>query len=382
LREEKLKPVSAILVALLVAAGMPPAVSAAGAPAQPAEKAARPLPVWELDPDWPKIPANFKVPFVSEVLIDAQDNAWLITRPGRSKDTDPKKIDGPSLMLFDPNGNYIRGFGGPGPGYDWPQSPHSAYIDHKGFVWVTGDSCKSATADDDEMIVKFTLDGKFVMQIGHKNGGKGDGDTENFRRPPNVQVNPLTNELFVADGYGNHRIIVLDADTGKFKRMWGAFGNPPTAAPPNDGTCFSRAPKTFEGDGRPYFSTPHVLLLSHDNLLYVADRDNQRIQVFTPEGKYIRQLALYDDEFAHNLVFSTDPEQTFIYAGYGDGMAIIDRKSMQLLGTVKTQGGDGHQIAIDSKNNLYLTGNSLNRPPGKPTVERLIYKGMSTQVRQ
>ncbi len=359
---------------------MPTAVSGAGAPAQPAEKSARPMPMFELDPDWPKIPVNFKAPFVSGVLIDSQGNAWLTTRPGRSQDHDDKKIDGPSIMIFDPNGNYIRGWGGPGQGYEWPESPHSAYIDYKGFVWITGDSCKSATADDDDQIVKFTQNGQFVMQIGHRNAGKGDNDTENFKRPPNVVVNPLTNELLVVDGYGDHRVIVFDADTGKYKRMWGAFGKPPSA--PAGDQCFSGAPKTLEGEGPANFSTPHVLLLSHDNLLYVADRDNRRIQVFTPDGKYIRQLALFDAEFAHNLAFSPDPEQTYIYSGYGDGVAIIDRKSMEYLGTVKTPGGAGHQTAIDSKGNLYLTGNSLRRPPGKPTVERLVYKGMSIPGRQ
>ena len=369
-----MKPVSAILVALIFAAGTPAAVLGADAPAQPAEKSARPMPVFELDPDWPKIPANFKAPFVSGVLIDSQGNAWLTTRPGHSQDPDAAKIDGPSIMIFDPDGNYIRGWGGPGEGYEWPESPHNAYIDYKGFVWVTGDSCKSATADDDDQIVKFTQDGKFVMQIGHKNAGKGDNDTENFRRPPNVQVNPNTNELLVADGYGNHRIIVFDADTGKFKRMWGAFGKPPSYT--GEDHCFATRPKTFEGEGPANFNTPHVLLLSYDNLLYVADRENRRLQVFTADGKYVRQLARYDAEFAPNLAFSPDPDQTYIYAGYGDGMAIIDRKLMEIIGVVQTRGGAAHQIALDSKGNLYVTGNATRRTPGGATIERLIYKGM------
>ena len=381
-----MKPVNAILTSLIVAVGMPVAALAAARseimPPQPPGAASRPMPMFELDPDWPKIPANFKAPFVSGVLIDKQGNAWLTTRPGHSQDKDPNKIDGPSLMIFDPNGNYIRGFGGQGEGYEWPESPHSAYIDYKGFVWVSGDSCKGPNSDDDDDIVKFTQDGKFVMQIGRRNAGKGDDDTENFRRPPNMQVSPLTNELLVADGYGNHRIIVFDADSGKYKRMWGAFGKQPSVTDDKGGCFGAGEPKVFEGEGAANFSIPHVLLLSHDNLLYVADRDNRRIQVFTSEGKYLRQLTLYDAPAAHNIAFSPDADQTYIYSGYGDGVAMIDRKTMTYLGTVPTPGGGGHQIAIDGKNNIYVTGNSLGLGRGKPTAERLLFKGMTKPAQQ
>lgn len=124
-----------------------------------------------------------------------------------------------------------------------------------------------------------------------------------------------------------------------------------------------------------YFATPHVLLLSHDDLLYVADRSNRRIQVFSPDGKFIRQLARYDAPFARNLAFSPDPDQTFIYTGYDKGIAVIDRKAMQYVGMVQAPGLDvaGHQIATDAKGNLYVTGVNRN---GQPNAARFIYKGM------
>ena len=185
--------------------------------------------------------------------------------------------------------------------------------------------------------------------------------------------------MFVADGYGNHRIVVLDADTGAFKRMWGAFGNPPSHM--GEEPCFPQEAKTFAGVGAANFSIPHVLLLSRDGLLYVADRNNRRIQIFTPEGEFVRQLVRYDAPFARNLAFSPDPEQTYLYTGYGDGIAMFDRKSLEFIGMIQVQGvatGPGHQINMDSKGNLYVTGGTMGTLPMRPTAGRLIYKGMSS----
>jgi hypothetical protein len=337
------------------------------------------VPVFELDPDWPKIPAEFRAPFVSGILLDSEDNAWLITRRHRSE-PDGDKIDGPAVMIFDPEGNYIRGWGGPGEGYEWPESEHNAYIDHNGFFWISGDACRDRTPGepDDDQILKFTQAGEFVMQVGRSNAGTGDSDTLNYKRPPNVQVNPLTNELFVADGYGNHRIVVLDAETGAFKRMWGAFGNPPSFT--GEEECFPGEAESFAGVGAMNFSIPHVLLLSDDGLLYVADRNNRRIQIFTPDGAFVRQVVRYDAPFARNLAFSRDPEQTYLYTGYGDGIAMFERKSMTFIGMVEIHGvetGPGHQINMDSHGNLYVTGGAMGTLPERPTAGRLLFTGMT-----
>ena len=293
----------------------------AGAQAQPAAKSARPMPAFELQPDFLKIPAGMKLGAVSDIEIDSHDNAWLMTRP-RTLKGDDKNHAAPPVVVFDPQGNYIKGWGGPGPGYEWPEREHSVYVDNKGFVWITGNYCKGTNTPylnpvDDDQLLKFTQDGKFVMQLGHPSGSKGNSDTENFNRPAYVQVDPKTNDLYVADGYGNHRIIVLDAGTGKFRRMWGAFGKTPI----DDDRCAggAREPK-FEGDGPASFSTPHTIRLSHDGLLYVVDRENRRLQVFTPDGKFIRQLTRYDAPFARNLALSSDPDQQFLYIGYGKGI--------------------------------------------------------------
>src|SRR6516165_244327 len=194
-----------------------------------AQTPAREVPVFEVDKTWPKLPPQWKLGDVSNINSDAQGNIYLIHRPRTLKDPD-FAMAAPPVMVFDPNGNFLRAWGGEGQGYEWPQREHGIFIDPKGFVWLGGNSCPTnglprlkPVADD--QILKFTADGKFQMQIGHSNQSKGNADTQNLHRASDEQYYPPTNEMFLSDGYGNHRVIVFDADTGAFKRMWGAFGN-------------------------------------------------------------------------------------------------------------------------------------------------------------
>src|SRR4051794_35388596 len=174
-------------------------------------------PLFQVDPAWPKIPNGWALGQVSSAAADANDHIWLLHR---SRVVRAGQKAGPPVMEFDAAGNYVQGWGGPGDGYEWPRSEHGIFVDYKGFVWIGGNG-------DDDQILKFTKAGKFVMQIGRGGEKKTNADTRNLWKPADVFVHPKTNELFVADGYGNRRIIVFDADTGAFKRMWGAFGNPP-----------------------------------------------------------------------------------------------------------------------------------------------------------
>ena len=333
---------------------------------------ARSLPVFEVDPNWPKVPTNFKVGDPSSIAIDDKDNSWVLSRPRTLKPADAK-MAAPPIMIFDPAGNYIRGWGGAGTGYEWPEREHGITIDYKGFVWIGGNSCPTnglpglkPVADD--QLLKFTQDGKLVMQIGHSNQSKGNADTQNLHRPADVQVYPQTNELFVADGYGNHRVAVFDAETGKFKRMWGAFGNKPADAD----SCRIVTYKTFAEPGPPQFSVVHAIRVAKDGTVYVADRENRRVQMFTKEGKFVKQLMKGDANFARDLAFSPDPEQQFLYVGYGKGIAIVDRKSLEYLGTIQPPGilGAGHLIQTDSKGNLYIAQTGAG-------MQRLLFKGMS-----
>ena len=200
-------------------------------------------PLFKVDPAWPKIPNNWQFGQVASVAIDAQDHVWVLQRPG-TLSKEEKGRAAPPLLEFDEAGNFIQAWGGPGQGYEWPNSEHGVYIDPKGFVWIGGNG------DKDHQILKFTKAGKFVMQIGRAGQSKGNADTQNLNQPADAFVYAKTNELIVADGYGNRRVIVFDADSGKFKRMWGAFGNVPTDAAPNP------APPDADAEGAPQFVQP------------------------------------------------------------------------------------------------------------------------------
>jgi hypothetical protein len=337
--------------------------------------AARSLPSFEIDRNWPKVPAQWKLGDVSSFAIDAQDRVWALHRPRTLVKPEDVPKRAPAVMVFDTAGAYVRSWGGDGAGYEWPQREHGINIDNKGFVWITGNNCPTNGIANlkpvaDDQILKFTQDGKFVMQIGHSNQSKGNADTVNVHRAADVQVNPRTNELIVADGYGNHRVIVFDADNGRFKRMWGAFGNKPV----DDDHCEVVTPKEFPpGDGPSNLSIVHAVRLSKDGIVYVADRENRRVQSFTPDGKFLKQIVKTDTQFARDLALSADPDQQFLYVGNGNDILIVDRKAMQIAGSIKLPGmiGGGHHIATDSKGNIYIAGTTMG-------LQKLTFKGMST----
>jgi DNA-binding beta-propeller fold protein YncE len=287
-------------------------------------------------------------------------------------------------------------------------------FDDKGNVWLAGSGAR------DGQILKFTRDGKFLKQIGHANQSKGNTDTENVKGAADVTYYKPTNEIFVADGYNNRRIIVFDADTGAFKRMWGAFGNVPTdpPAPPagaggrGRGNGLPPADASLTGPGADQFNLVHSARISNDGLLYVSDRANQRVQVFTPEGKYITQVVISRQAWTpstltgmlrgkplsqledglHNArmtasrtAFSPDKEQKFLYVldRPRQQIAILDRKTLQILGYFGGGiGGDPgqfyvlHDIVSDSKGNVYTA--EVNDDGGR-RAQKFVFKGMKAQ---
>lgn len=363
----------AVLMATVVVSSMAATwVSSSALSAQASQAPGSRLPIFEVDGAWPAVPGEWKLGDPSSMAIDAQDNVWVLHRP-RTLPLDQADMAAPPVIVFDTAGNFINAWGGPGNGYEWPEREHGLHIDYKGFVWLGGINCPTnglpglnPVADD--QLLKFTQDGTFVMQIGRSNQSEGNADTSNLHRPADQWVHSPTNELFVADGYGNHRVAVFDADTGGFKRMWGAFGNKPV----DDDHCQVVSPASFSDPGPPNFSILHAIQVAHDGTVYVADREYRRVQTFAQDGRFLKQLVRTDAPFARNLALSADLEQQFLYVGGGDGIVVVDRKTLEILGTVQPLGilGAGHQIATDSKGNIYIAATGAG-------MQKLAFMGMS-----
>jgi DNA-binding beta-propeller fold protein YncE len=349
------------------------------------------VPMFEVDPMWPKpLPNHWVIGQTIGVSVDAQDHVWIVHRAGS---LEPKEIysaanppaadcctPAPPVLAFDQEGNLVKHWGGPGQGYDWPMSNHGITVDYKGNIWIGGNGNAyaglGAKLQHDDMVLKFTMDGKFLLQIGHPDQSKGSNDTENLKGPAKMFVDPAANELYVADGYGNKRVIVFDADTGKYKRHWGAYGHVP------DDTDQPKYDPDAPVDQQ--FRNPvHCAQLASDGLLYVCDRANDRIQVFKKDGTFVKEQIIekktLGDGSVWDIAFSRDPQQKFIFLtdGANEKVHILLRDSLQTL----TSFGDGgrqpgqfyavHSIATDSKGNLYTTETYRGQ-----RVQKFVYKGM------
>ena len=369
-------------LAFVVAAGLltPSAVLAQGAnaapaPGSPTENA---LPIYEVDPTWPPtLPNDWILGDIRGLFSDDQDHLWIIHMPSSLT---PQEIGAavkppiadccfpaPPVLELDENGRFLRAWGGPGDGYTWYDQEHGIYIDHNGFVW-TGTS-------NGMHVMKFTKDGKHVLTIGEPGVNKGSNDPDHLGGPANFYVEPKTNELFIADGYINKRVVVYDAATGKYKRHWGAYGKVP------DDSEKYKYPVDPKNPPQQY-STLHGLVGSKDGLIYVSDRRGNRIQVFRQNGEYLMEKFVRPETggsgSGFSLQFSRDPGQTLLYLidGTNQRVWILRRKDLAILdrfGRPGRQSGEfirAHMIAIDSKNRMY-TGEAGN---GR-RIQRWILKG-------
>ncbi len=339
-------------------------------------------PRFEVDPLWPKpLPNHWLLGMTIGVSVDAQDHVWIVHR----QDTlDPKEAymlsnppssdccqPAPPVLAFDQAGNVIAHWGGKGPGYDWPNSNHGITVDYKGNVWIAGNGT------GDAQVLEFTQDGKLIKQIGKPGASKGSNDMSNFKQAAKTFFDKDANEVYVADGYGNRRVVVMDADTGVFKRYWGAYGNKP------DDTDLG----PYKPDAPPaqQFRTPvHCAELTNDGLVYVCDRHNDRIQVFKKDGTFVKETFIekntLGDGAVWDIAFSKDPKQTYLYLtdGANEKVHILLRDSLQELtsfGAGGRQPGEFyavHSIATDSKGNIYTTETYHGQ-----RVQKFVYKGLA-----
>jgi DNA-binding beta-propeller fold protein YncE len=387
----------ASVVALLVVMGISQFVLERTAAAQ--NKGAVQAPRFEVDPLWPKpLPNHWILGSTIGVWVDTDDHVWIIHRSTATLGNNEKTLEtkqgeccagAPPVLEFDQEGNLLRHWGGPGQGYEWPDSNHGIFIDYKGNVWVGGNG------GPDSHILKFTKDGKFLLQVGKKGArrkeGAGAGNQEgqvagfvggsndqvSFGRVAKIFVDAKANEAYIADGYLNKRVAVIDADSGKMKRFWGAYGNKPddTPLPPYN---------PANPPAQQFYNPVHCADMSADRFIYVCDRVGDRLQVFTPEGKFVKE-QWYEKNTLNagsvwDIAFSKDAQQKYIFMadGVNEKVKIIDRQTLEELTTF----GDGgrypgqfygvHSIAIDSKGNLYTT----ETYEGK-RIQRFLYKGMA-----
>ena len=346
-------------------------------------------PRFEVDPLWPRpLPNNWILGSTIGVGVDSRDHVFIVHRGDSTlnqrteagADANPPIGEccraAPPVLEFDPEGHLVRAWGGPGEGYTWPSSNHGIAVDHQDNVWIGGNG------RTDSHILKFTHDGKLIAQFGQTGQAANSSSTQHFGRVAKISFDPAENEAYLADGYGNKRVAVIDMSSGVIKRFWGAYGNAPKDT--------NLGPYDPGASPAQQFRNPvHCAEPTRDGLVYVCDRPNDRIQVFRKDGRFVKEVRIAPltrgDGSVWDIAFSRDPEQKYLYLadGKNERVYILDRQSLTIL----TQFGMGgrqpgqffavHSIATDSRGNIYTT----ETYEGK-RLQKFVYRGLAPVTRQ
>ena len=326
--------------------------------AQPPAAALKGVPQFAADPKWPTLPEGFTWGQVIGIFADAKGHVWTSSR-GR-------------ISEWDPQGKQLQSWDARGPDGKW-NTIHGLFVDHNGFVWTN--------ARESNLTVKFTRTGEVALVIGQFDKTGGSNDTTLMGRPSEIWVDPADNEVFVADGYGNRRIIVFDGATGKYLRHWGAYGKRPEDPAPQGalGAGASGVNEAVPAAPAAQFRVPHGIVGSRDGLIYLADRANNRIQVFRQNGQYVTEKILRPrcgaqekaawapkrpcgNEATFSLAFSHDGPQTYIYSADGGShvISVLRRSDLEVVnefggpGVGVGQLGRPHNLTVDPSGNLFV----------------------------
>ncbi|MAM71010.1 MAG: hypothetical protein CMP91_07720 [Gammaproteobacteria bacterium] len=342
---------------------------------------AQSVPQFAVDAGWPKpLPNDWIIGQVAGIDVDHNDTIWIVHRPhsltaqeAAAIQTPPTAlccVPAPSVLQFDQEGNLLQAWGGPywdrrtsswvddSPGQVWPTNEHGIKVDSEGNVWLAGNG-------EGDQVLKYNNDGsELLLVIGELDRDRpyqvDSSDTSRLARPAELDFDEVAREVYIADGYGNRRIIVFDMDTGEYKRHWGAYGYAPEDS--------ALPPYTPESTPAPQFRGPvHSVRLSDDGLVYVADRTGDRIQVFQKNGDFVEEGLIAPWTLANGSVWDIEisPEagQAFLYVADGANKRIwiVERESLELVGEIGSGGRNAgffdwvHNVAIDSEGNIYTS---------------------------
>ena len=313
------------------------------------------IPTFTADPKWPVLPPDFKWGQVIGIFADTRGHVWTSSSS--------------RITEWDPQGKLVQSWDARGPDGNW-STIHGMFVDHNGFVWTN--------ARESNLTVKFTREGKVALTIGKFNETGGSNDTTLMGRPAEIWVDAQENEVFIADGYGNRRIIVFDGATGTYLRHWGAYGKKPED-PAGRGGGGGQAAGTVPASPPQQFSVPHGIVGSRDGLIYLADRANNRIQVFRQNGEYVREKILRPRcgvqeqatwapkrpcgiEAAFSVGFSHDAPQTYLYVADGGThvITVLRRSDLEVVdefggpGVGPGQLGRPHNLTVDPSGNIFV----------------------------
>jgi hypothetical protein len=342
-------------------------------------------PIFKVDPFWPKpLPNRWSMQQVTGIQVDHMDHIWFLNRAAAAEGDEiggggnPPRIDccvrGPEVIELDQDGNVVHAWGGPGYHPQWPTALQTVIADTKGFVWVGG------TAAQDS-ILKFTRDGKFVWDFGHRPPQgvpfqETNQHTDVLGSKGRFQIDEVASEIYIIN---SKRVLVYDMNTGAFKRGWGGHG-----MPLSDVSNDPIPPYTWAGgpppEERNFVPDLHFVEISKDRLVYIGERGQNRIEVFTTEGKFVKEFYVSPNTPArgegcgglqntkmppcgttYKLAISRDAQQKYLYVadGTNNRVWILDRATGRTLGSF---GGNGryagqlhwiNAIAMDSKGNIY-----------------------------